>query len=194
MDIIVAEHKFGAENARAGLCSEFLRGHAVKKVCIKIKEGFFEYPNDKATPIIMIADGIGITGCMAMLQHRKVYDGPFGPALLLFQWPDKASAEKIVAELKAFEAAKVADVVYIFTEEEDSQYKKFQDVLAHESKLIWKLWEDDRTRLYCAGGLGPDVHDEINHIMVQLTIKEAGLRDEEAMAYTARHPVYVRPY
>jgi hypothetical protein len=47
------------------------------------------------------------------------------------------------------------------------------------------LQEGERTRLDCAGGLGADVHDEINNVIVQLTIKAAGRRDEEAYTLSA---------
>lgn len=130
---------------------------------------------------------------MSLVQHRKAYDGPFGPGLLIVQYPDKKSAEMIMAELKTYEDAKVIDIIYVFTGDPDSKYKSFFDVLKEESKAIWKLWEDDRTRMYCAGDIG-DVASQLNKVLVALTIKEGGLRDEEAMAYTARHTFYLHNY
>jgi sulfite reductase alpha subunit-like flavoprotein len=193
LDLYVAEHKFGPEKRREGLCSSFLRTRAKRGLCLKIRDGMLDYPTDKGTPIILISSGIGIGACMSLIQHRKVYDGPFGPALLIFQFPDKKSAEMIIAELKTYEDAKVIDVIYVFTEDPDSEYKSFFDVLSHETKAVWKLWEDDRTRMYCAGNIG-DISTQLNKALVDLTIKEGGLRDEEAMAYTARHTFYIHNY
>jgi cytochrome P450/NADPH-cytochrome P450 reductase len=193
LDLYVAESKFGENNQREGLCSSYLRERAKREVCLQIKDGVMEYPSDKGTPLLFIAVGIGIGACMALVQHRKAYEGPFGPALLICQFPNQKAAEVIMEELKPYEDAKLLEVIYAFTEEPGSKYKSFLDVLTGEAKAIWKLWEDDRTRLYCTGNLGA-FSDQLNKLLVELTINQGGLRDEEAMAYNARHTFCILAY
>jgi sulfite reductase alpha subunit-like flavoprotein len=192
LELYVGEHSFGPDNCREGLCSGFLLS-GPKRISIAIRDGFFDYPTDKLTPIIMIAVEVGIGACMSLIQHRKVYDGSFGPALLIFQFPSRKSAEMIIKEIEQFAAPDVLEAIYVFPQDSDSRYKSYQEVLQTETKQIWRLWENPAARLYCAGNLG-DAAAEIHRLLVLLTITEGGLRDEEAMAYTARHTCLVRDF
>jgi sulfite reductase alpha subunit-like flavoprotein len=194
LQIIVERHTFGENNERAGLCSGYLERIGTGRITVKIEDGPGEYPKDRGTPIVIIVVGAGIATAFSLLEFRKYNDGPFGPAVLICQFPRREHAERIREMIQPYVAAKLLDaVIWVFSDDEDAHYNSWQQALSENVATIWPIWLDDRSRAYLAGRIG-DSSQDLQQILARMAMNEGGLRDEEASAWTGKHTIIIENY
>jgi iron-only hydrogenase group A len=128
------------EGHQQNMCGRYLSSLTKGHIALKINDEGFDYPKDKGTPLILLSVGAGIGPVLGILQHRKYNAGPFGPAILIAQFPKKAMVTLIEPEVDAFAAEKVLEgVIWVFEEGDDSKYKSWMAAIPAEVRAIWPL-------------------------------------------------------
>ncbi|OHS95271.1 Iron only hydrogenase large subunit, C-terminal domain containing protein [Tritrichomonas foetus] len=189
--IVSGVHRFGKDMKRKGCSSSYLIRCEGQKIAIKITEGALKYPDDPSSPLIIIAVGLGIGSCMSLLNHRKTNEGPFGPAVVIFGSENKLIFSHLENELLKYkEDGTINNLFFAHSREPDSEFKHVQDAMNANMDLLWQLWNNDSIVFYYSGKIAA-LEKQLKDLMVQITIKKGGLRDEEAMAYNARHTFYI---
>ena len=139
-----------------GVVSAFLADRAVgdQLPCfLRQPKLAFRLPADPATPVIMLAAGSGIAPMRAFVQERAAGRPPRGPALLFFgcRHPDKDYLYR--AELEAWQAAGVVEVVPCFSRPGDGTTagRRVPDALWADRARAWGLFRDAGARVYVCG-------------------------------------------
>ncbi|OHS94533.1 Iron only hydrogenase large subunit, C-terminal domain containing protein [Tritrichomonas foetus] len=154
------------------------------KVAFKVAPGILRYPKSNKTPVIMIAYNLGASSCLALLHHRT--DSTFGDAIVFYEHTNSAGFQELEKEFhNLHEKGTITNLFIINSTENTSNYNS----ILENSKDVWRLWKDDSTVVFFSGNRKSESEETkiINEAFVKTTIKEGGLRDEEAMAYTSRH-------
>jgi sulfite reductase alpha subunit-like flavoprotein len=174
-----------------GLCADYLRRIENGRVTVKVEDSNCEYPKDKATPMIVITIGVGISVALGLLEFRKYNEGPFGPLVVIGQFQRKEHAPIIQTVIQEYVDAKLVEtVLWAFPEEAEATFHSWQEALEKSVRIVWPIWLDDRCRLYLAGRVRSDAR-EVREILTRITMTEGGLRDEEASAWTNKHQIFV---
>jgi sulfite reductase alpha subunit-like flavoprotein len=181
--------EFVIEGSERSLCYQFLNSLGKGRLAIRIEDGKLEHPKDKATPMIVIAVGIGIGPIFGLLEFRKYAEGPWGPMVVICEFKKKKHVTVIQEMLENYVHDKlISAVMWAFSEENETQYRSWKEVVLKNVSILWPVWMDDRSRVYLVGEVG-DVLTPLKKLFVQMTMNEGGLRDEEAMAWTDRHVI-----
>lgn len=208
--LLVLNHKFGVENKRRGMCTDFLERPNLRSIYVRIDKSSFELPEDGKSPIMMVAVGCGIAPMLSIIQSRGKQNGP---SILVFGSTSQKVHAQICEELeKEKKNGCLTDVLFAWSNEgivenglsdevklgssseiEGKTGEKIKEVIMENKKLIWKYWFDDRTSLYYCGIPG-HLPDEIKEMLLKITIDEGGLSIEEAMAINNRHQIFVEAF
>lgn len=210
-NLFTVKSKNNEDIVREGLCSSFISEYSevfarndedaiseLPKVAVKVKVGMLKYPESPATPLILIACGLGASSILMNLNHReqimKGKNDKFGDAIVFFLNDGSDGYKCIENEFKSYKEKNVINDISIVHSSnghnsKDEVTQLLIDTLNQHSEIIWSLWKEATTAvLFSASGLN-NPEQKLNDSLVAITIKEGGLRDEEAMAYTSRHQV-----
>jgi cytochrome P450/NADPH-cytochrome P450 reductase len=180
--------------SREGLCSEYLKRIGSGRITVKIEETHVDYPKEKSTAMIFVAAGIGIGQTFSLLEYRKFNEGPFGPAVLICEFQKEQHVTVIKEMIQEYVDSKLLQtVIWAFSEDDREGYRSWQEAMRKSVAIIWPVWLHDTSRVYLAGRLGETAR-ELRNILVQMTMNEGGLRDEEASAWTNRHTIVIEDY
>lgn len=177
---------------RYGLCTHFLSNPDLPKVAINFRRGKFRYPKDISTDIILIGLGSGLAPIMPLVQVREklIKEGKkVGKALLFFGARYRSSYQRLLSRIEGFEKSG-AITNYFLAFSRDPEKLHVQDIMKKNAEKIWDIWQDPRT---CVFFSGPDkgIPDQLQEIMVDITIHEGWMAMEEAMAYNSRHEWHI---
>ena len=197
LDLVVLDVIFGKDNKRHGLSTYFLSRPDLTTLAIRCVRGIFRYPEDITTPILMFGFGSGVSSMFSLIQYRMALlekkKKNIGPTYLFFGSKYRSAYPLLMRKLDNF--VKIGVIQKLFTAYSRDGPKKvyIQDVLKQKANEVWELWQDHRTQVFFCGPK-ISVPDEIQQILLDITISEGYLSMEEAMAFNSRHDFHIEGY
>jgi sulfite reductase alpha subunit-like flavoprotein len=185
-EIIVANNPFGPDNQRKGLCTSFL-SVTQDAIAVRIARGSFKYPKRQSVGFVVIGIGNGIPMVISLLEYRASLTGRVGPMVLILEGTTPAEMTKLDARIQEYVAKKLVNsVTWAYANDPAAKYRGFGDALKGATSAVWDLWMDSDTYLFASGCRRFHI-DIIRELLCKMTVNEAGLRDEEAMAVSNQH-------
>ena len=186
-----------AQNMFEGLCSSYMgRVKEGESVSIAVRPSSFRLPEDPATPIVMVAGGIGIAPFRAFGLHRLAQaraGTSFGPSLLLYGCRDSRDevyrglweqllAERALERVDVGYAAPVAGSPAVTPTTSGGDRKRLADsLLLEHSEEVWRaLSRPEGGVVYVCGGasgFGQAVANSVKRIVAQKTGLDAAGTD-----------------
>jgi hypothetical protein len=162
------------EAREGGVCPAFLKRIGTGRIPLKVVDTPAAYPRDRGAPVVIVAVGVGIS------------------RVLICQFQKKSQTVQIEKTVGGFVAEKLLDAaLWGFSEEPAALCRWWEDAFAKAVHAVWPVWMDDRSCVYLAGAVGDGGGTRLRELLVQMTIMEGGLRDEEAAAWTDKHTIVV---
>jgi sulfite reductase alpha subunit-like flavoprotein len=190
LEICVLEVRFGKDNKRAGLSSSYLARRGGQTIAMLTRHGKFKYPSDVTSPIIMVALGIGIAAMLPLLSVRVSSTAKLGPCFLILSTRFMGSFPYLVKYIQSLADSKVITHFVQIASRDGPRPMHVQQYMKANSEKLWEYWEDYRTGFYYCGPK-KDIPEQLEQIMLDITIHEGWLSMEEAMAVNKRHPWYI---
>ena len=127
---------------------------------------------------------------LVQVREKLIKEGKkVGKALLFFGARYRSSYQRLLSRIEGFEKSG-AITNYFLAFSRDPEKLHVQDIMKKNAEKIWDIWQDPRT---CVFFSGPDkgIPDQLQEIMVDITIHEGWMAMEEAMAYNSRHEWHI---
>ncbi|OHT04390.1 Iron only hydrogenase large subunit, C-terminal domain containing protein [Tritrichomonas foetus] len=193
IDLIITDNIFGPQNTRHGLCTLFLRRFGLTKIAIHTQTGCFGYPKDPKTPILMAALGFGVAPMLSLLQHREELDGEIGNAALFFGCRFKNTYPILDSILENYIDTGAMQDLYVAYSREGTSKTYITDLMANNTDDVWRYWQDPKCEyFYCGPARG--IPDQLNQILVQVSMDKGNMTRDEAEEFCNRHPHHVESF
>lgn len=193
IDLIITDNIFGPQGERHGLCTSFLRRFGLTKLAIHTQKGCFGYPKDPSTPILMAALGCGVAPMLSLLQHRENLTGDIGNAALFFGCRFKNTYPILDSILQNYVETGAMQDLYVAYSREGTTKTYITDLMTKNPDDVWRYWQDPKCEyFYCGPARG--IPDELNSILVRITMEKGNMSREDAEAFCAAHPHHVESF
>jgi cytochrome P450/NADPH-cytochrome P450 reductase len=152
---------------------------------VRDNQSRFRLPADPKVPLILVGPGTGIAPFRGFLQERQAVARKgveLGPALLFFGCRHPEHDDLYRAELDAFAADGLVDVVTAYSRAQPEKVY-VQDQIARHAERVWELLEKGGAIYVCgdAGSMAPAVREQF----ATLYAAQTGGDDEAAAAWLA---------
>jgi hypothetical protein len=186
VELIVSHVTFGPDNQRKGLCTSYIRT-TQDAIAVRIERASFRYPRNKAAGFVAIGIGNGIPMIVSLLEYRANLQGAIGPMVLILEGTTPSEMAGVDARIRPFLARKLVNtIIWAYADQPGAKFRGYADAIRGSQSAVWDLWMDSETYLFATGCKTPDL-DTIRDLLCRVTVEEAGLRDEEAMAVSNQH-------
>ena len=146
----------------------------------------FRPPDNPHLPMIMVGPGTGVTPFRGFLQERtalKKQGAPIGPSLLFCGCRDPLQDFLYEAELRAFEAAGVTQLVPAFSREPGKPKTYVQNAILQHGADAWKLLQQEAAVFVC--GEASRMAPQVRQAFVEVFCKHTSAGDADGKAWLA---------
>ncbi|XP_076454641.1 NADPH-dependent diflavin oxidoreductase 1-like [Babylonia areolata] len=178
----VVKYRTKLQSPRQGVCSTWLASLTPDlgiRIPVWVKAGTIAFPQDPATPVVMVGPGTGVAPFRSYI-HERAASG-FGGSYLFFGC---RGADRDFYCRREWEALEQKNMLTLFTAFSRDQEAKIyvQDRILENGELIWRLLQEEAASFFIAGN-AKRMPDDVRAI-VKTVIQQQGQRSEpEADAY-----------
>jgi sulfite reductase alpha subunit-like flavoprotein len=193
IDLVVTDNMFGPGEKRHGLCTAYLKQFGLTKVALHTQTGCFGYPSDQKVPILMAALGCGVAPMLSLLQHREHLAGHLGNAALFFGCRFRNTYPILDAMLENYLETGAMQNLYVAYSRSGATKLYITDLMKRNPDVVWQYWSNPKCEyFYCGPARG--IPDELNEILVNISMEKGGMTREEAEAFCNAHPHHVESF